>query len=72
MGPVINSICDTDGTLTAGARTGFATAANNLISAFAPGDEGAVVVWSPTDQLARDITGAHIPDKFAVLRSRRD
>jgi len=33
---------------------------------------GAFVVYSPTQEISRDITGSAVRDTFAVLRSRRD
>lgn len=48
------------------------SAATNLVAASASaGVSGAIVVYSPTDGVARDITGSTVSDEFAILRSRR-
>jgi len=74
LGPFANNVSDATGTPSSGALSTIRGAADALVSASTGADpEGvAVAVWSPTDNLARDITGASVRDQFAVLRSRRD
>ena len=46
--------------------------AAELVAFNAETGNGAFVVWSPTDGLARDIVQGTVSDQWAVLRSRRD
>ena len=48
------------------------TAAASLVSSSLSDMNGALGVWSRTDGLLRDFVSSSVPDKFAVLRSRRD
>jgi hypothetical protein len=53
-------------------RALIAAAGMDLISSFDESFDGALGVWSPTDEVLRDFTGCQVRNKFAVLRSRRD
>lgn len=73
--PLAGNALDTDGSIAAAALTGMATATTTLISNTGVGDLG---VWSrpsapgATDGQWFSTTSFTIPDKAAVLRSRRD
>lgn len=65
----------TDGTLDVGAVSTFQTAANALI---APDANRSLMIWArptapgATDGIAHTVLSASIPDKAAILKSRRD
>lgn len=71
--PVSSSKFDTDGTLTAAARTDFQDAANALLGA---AGVQLCIYGRPTPGAADGVNGqvisASVPDMAAVLRSRRD
>lgn len=71
--PLASTAYDADGTLTSGAITSITTAANALI---ANNFTTNLVVYSrPTNGTGGakfDVTGVRVPDKAAILRSRRD
>lgn len=56
------------GTLLSASDGVITDAANALVAAL----NGSMVIYSPTNALAAEVTGASVPSKFAVLRSRRD
>lgn len=69
--PVAVSAYENDGTLTAAAMSGVGAAATTFLATTS------LAVWgrpSPTDPVGvlGDVTGSAIPDKVAILRSRRD
>ncbi len=68
--PLIATIFDTDGTLTSSARTTIQNAADALISEL--GALETLQVWSRTHQVAEAVISATVPDKSAILRTRRD
>lgn len=73
IGPLAGSVADSAGAPTLAARTTLVTEATaRLLTPFTGAGDGAFVVWSPTQQLARDVTQFRTGPKFAVLRSRRD
>lgn len=63
---------DASGTPDLAVTTAIATGIQNLVAYNADTDNGSFVVYSPTQGIARDITGGSIRDVWAVLRSRRD
>jgi hypothetical protein len=72
VGPLIETVNDADGTPISFAITDITTAAANLVSASTGANGWAIGVYSPTQQLLRDITGHTVADRFAYLSSRRD
>lgn len=74
VGPLCSSTLETasDGTPTAGTVTLLQNVALGLVSSSEGFADGALGVWSPTDQVFRDFTGAHVRKTYAVLTSRRD
>lgn len=71
LGPVAASV-NADGSPNGAYLNDVGTAAAALIESSDSLANGAVAVWSPTDEVARDFTGYRMTSKFAVLRSRRD
>lgn len=61
-----------NGTPTEASRAALVGAADGLISSSDEPADGAFCIWSPTDQVARDVVSASVSNEFAVLRSRRD
>lgn len=72
ISPVPVGGIEANGTPTETFRNQLFGAANNLVQFTVAGTNGGFVVWSPTDNLGRDIISCSIPNEFAVLRSRRD
>ena len=72
IGPVGVPTISTDGTPTSGAVTGLENAGIALVAASQGLTLAAIGVYSPTDQLFRDLVSTRVRDTFAVLRSRRD
>lgn len=72
LGPVSVATLQSDGTPSEAARADIDAAAADLIAGFAGGGDGAFVVWSPTDNVGRDIVSAAVRNVYGVLRSRRD
>lgn len=74
LSPLVKSVDDTDGTPTA-AAIGWAAAYGNTLQANA-GVAGGNVIWHrPTGGAggqAASVAAVSVPDKFAILRSRRD
>lgn len=72
LGPVSDSTRNTDGTPSGEARTAITNAAAAL-AAFDGGITGDLgfVVYSPTQNIGRKITGARVRDVYAHLTSRR-
>jgi hypothetical protein len=71
VGPLAVAASDADGTPSGGFITAMQNAAQVIVDNNDALDTGAVGVWSPTQNLLRDITGYRVRDVFAVLRSRR-
>ena len=74
IGPLVQSTAEANGTPEESNRSALAIAAANLVD-LSDNTEPvpwAYGVWSPTDNVIRDFTGSRVPNKFAVLRSRRD
>jgi len=65
--PTVVSTMATNGTLTDTDRAGVQADANTLRSSAAT-----MVIYSPTSASIATVTSATVPDKVAVLRSRRD
>ena len=72
INPLSTGILQDNGTPTESARDNFRAVTNALIEASDTFANGAIGVWSPTQNVLRDFVGATIPNEFAVLRSRRD
>lgn len=72
ISPLSSGAMQSNGTPTEAARTKLQTAAANLYDGFGEPGDGAFCVFSPTDNVVRDITGSSVSNLLAVLRSRRD
>jgi len=72
IGPLSPNYQEADGTPSSAGVTVLTNAAAALVEDSDSFTNGAVVVYSRTDGLARDITGSSVPNRFSVLRSRRD
>lgn len=74
IGPVVVSAAENNGTPEESNRSALQGAVNALVAAStAPdSDAWAIGVWSPTDGVLRDITSGTVPNRFGVIRSRRD
>lgn len=74
IGPIAVGALDTagDGTPFADTLDQLVDAGLALIDHSLGFTNGAVGVWSPTDQVLRDFTGCRVLKKFAILSSRRD
>lgn len=74
LGPLGSQILDagSDGTPSEATRTLVQNVGQNLVTASEGFADGAVGVWSPTDNVFRDFTGIRVRKVFAVLTSRRD
>lgn len=72
LGPLAASAVESNGTLSESALTALRNAANGLVSQSNTNDNvGAIGVFSPTQNILRDIVAASVTDQVAVLRSRR-
>lgn len=65
------AISGADGTPTDTNLTAVRNAASALVSASLADGNGAIVVFSPTDNVGRDVVGYKVNDKIAWLSSRR-
>ena len=72
IGPCAQGTLDTNGTPTSGAQATLQTACSALLSSSVALTDAAIGVYSPTQNLFRDLIGFDARDYFAVLRSRRD
>lgn len=72
VGPIGTSMLEGDGTVTAAALTTCRGAADSVLAHNAIAGDGALGVYSRTDNVIRDFTSRTVHDQFAVLRSRRD
>lgn len=72
VNPLRTTIVQSNGTPTEAARTALVNAGNALIAEFAQASNGSFVVYSPTQNISRDLVGCSTSNEFAVLRSRRD
>lgn len=72
IGPLDITTTEADGTPTPGDRDVLQAAADALVSASLTDNGWAIGVWSRSDGLLRDVVTAEAPNKFAVLKSRRD
>lgn len=72
LGPIQQAANDATGTVSTGALAAARAQAANLVADSQAAANGAIGVYSRSENLLRDITGAVVHDKFAVLRSRRD
>lgn len=68
--PISTGSIDNNGQLTQAAHDRVMSTVPNLVAG-GPGD-GAIAVYSRKNRVAYDITGASVPLKLGVLRSRRD
>lgn len=71
LAPLATGIYDTDGTLVDTYVTTLRTAAAALCTGSLADGNGAVSVYSPTDNVARDIVSSKVNDQVAWLSSRR-
>lgn len=71
LGPLSPGAFGTDGTVQDGNLDAIRDAATALADGNGALEAGALVVWSGTDGVGRDIIGASVSDQAAVLRSRR-
>jgi hypothetical protein len=72
IGPCAGSAEESNGTPTEDSRTLIQGAADNLIDASDSFGNGALGIYSRTQDTFRDVVAAAVPNYFAVLRSRRD
>lgn len=72
LSPITTSAMDGDGTINTTQLTALRGAAAALVAFNEGFDNGAVGVYSPSQNLLRDIVAYNVRDTFAVLRSRRD
>jgi hypothetical protein len=72
LGPIGSGALDSDGTIKSDTLDAVRTAAQDLVADSLGFGNGALVVYSPTHDIARDFTASAVRDQFAVLRSRRD
>lgn len=75
LGPLSRGASEDNGTPTALILEKVRDAAAALVASSTDSEvlgSVSVGVWSPTDNVLRDVTGASVRDRFAVLRSRRD
>lgn len=71
LGPIAMNVIGPDGSVDAADLSDIRTAANNLATQNGSLEAGALVIWSETQQVGRDILGSSVTDQIAVLRSRR-
>lgn len=72
LGPLSRDCLEGDGTPSGDALDVCADGVTTLVEGQDGFDFGAWGIYSPKDHVCRDIVGASIKDRFAVLRSRRD
>lgn len=72
LGPLGVSSAEGNGTPAEGLRGTVQGAVDALVSASLTDANGALGVFSRVDGVLRDFTAGAVPNKFAVLRSRRD
>lgn len=72
ISPLNTGLIEANGTPTEEGRAVLADAAADLVSRSLEDLNGALGVWSRTDNVLRDFTASAVPNYFAVLRSRRD
>lgn len=74
IGPVVSSAAENNGTPEESNRSALQGAVDALVASSTGESEHATAlgVWSPTDAVLRDFTDGNVPNRFGVLRSRRD
>jgi hypothetical protein len=72
LGPIDRDAAEDNGTIASGPLTLARERAAALVESSDSFANGAFVVYSQQESLARDFTGSAVRDQFAVLRSRRD
>lgn len=72
IGPMSATILETNGTPDEGFRAGTQAAVDDLIETSDSFANGAVGIYSRTENVFRDLVSGDVPNYFAVLRSRRD
>lgn len=72
LGPYGTNTLENDGAPKSVVVADLSAAASAFIAGFAGGADGAFVVWSKKENIARDIVAGAVKRKYAVLRSRRD
>lgn len=72
ISPVTNAIVESNGTPDETARGIVQDAVDDLIGASSGFGDGALGVYSRTEDVFRDFTSGTVPNYFASLRSRRD
>ena len=72
IGPLIQGVIEpSNGTIAPPALANVQGLADDLVDQSLLGLNGAFVVWSPTENIARDLQSARVRDTFAHLSSRR-
>lgn len=71
VSPILAAAFDSAGTIADSNLAAIRTAANALVSSSLADGNGAVSVWSPSDNLGRDVASASVRDHVSWLSSRR-
>jgi len=74
LGPLVRTLAEPNGTPEEGNRSLVQAKVNALVATSAAATPGgkALGVWSPADAVLRDFISGNVPNRFGVLRSRRD
>jgi hypothetical protein len=72
LGPMTQASVEANGTPTEPHRTLVQGACSALVTGNDAFGNGAVGVWSPTQQIFRDFKSGSVANRFAILSSRRD
>lgn len=74
IGPVVKSAAEGNGTPEESNRSALQNAVDDLVATSAAAQPGgkAIGIWSPADAVLRDVLSGNVPNRFGVLRSRRD
>lgn len=72
LGPLNSAAIESNGTPTEGFRSGNQAAIDDLIETSDSFANGALGVYSRTENVFRDFVSGTMPNYFAILRSRRD
>jgi hypothetical protein len=72
IGPLSTACHQDNGTPDEAERTVLIDAAAALVEGSDSFADGAVGIWSRTELVFRDVVSSAVPNKFAILRSRRD
>jgi len=72
LGPISGGLTDNDGTPSASTIAAIQAEVDDLISNSTNYFNGALGIYSRTQNIFRDLVSGEVPNYFAVLRSRRD